>query len=235
MILFIYLFVFDESTYSQERKEMKPLFISLLFIVFVFGTKSVVQSYTEIGKIHGDPYSDWENPWTTTRAPWEVVRENQRRATQLPFLDGIQVFEERPELFGLKHPHSVLVDLEYTIHTFSIEKQAEYADVVTVRLIENEEFVTKQIKAMKRLLDEITDYDIYLTTSMGNVAYFALHVPEKYKPEACALYTQFLDCYREKVHSKTHERWWTHAIITAICVPVGMAIIYETCIYRRHN
>jgi len=93
---------------------------------------------------------------------------------------------------GLKHSHEHLAEMKYAIGTLPIEKQAEYADLITVATIDN---ISAPLMGhdMEDPLSMMQSVLRMNATSIGNMAYIALNHPA---PGIAQKYRGILDKYR---------------------------------------
>lgn len=81
---------------------------------------------------------------------------------------------------GLRHNIHHLEDISKEIPFWDIEKQAEYADLVTIKLVKSGTFY--EIPNLMPLLENPIDYQRLNSTIIGNIAYIILNI-EKYPPD----------------------------------------------------
>lgn len=82
---------------------------------------------------------------------------------------------------GLKHTIAHLEAMWEIIPLLPVEKQAEYADEVCVKNVNNHAFLMKQIPLDENMIAQAVNN----TTGIGNVAYIALHAPIPQVREVC--------------------------------------------------
>ncbi len=120
--------------------------------------------------------------------------------------------------FGLRHSLEDLAKAHKTIHLLPTEAQAEYADAVC-RANVHEKWVWEDLEVeLRRPVNErLTEMTCWNATSVGNLAYIALHAPNS---NAQTNARKLLKEYRllRKFVGRAFTVLWVVASLVSICL-----------------
>jgi hypothetical protein len=113
-------------------------------------------------------------------------------------LDPIKRFFGMYDSNGVKYSVRKLESITDIIPYFSLEEQAEYADIICVKNAKNKNFLNHQFRFALPEEQGLFGLDRMNTTAVGNMAFLALHAPDEKIRERCK---RVLENYRNFLNS----------------------------------